>query len=346
MKFIDDVKIWVKSGNGGNGCVSFRREKYVPRGGPDGGDGGRGGDIIFEANANLNTLFDYLYHPHNKAGNGGHGQGKGKTGRAGKDYVISVPVGTLIKDIETGEILHDLSEPGQRVTFLKGGRGGKGNARFATSTRRAPRIAEDGEEGVERRVRLELKLLADVGLVGLPNAGKSTLLSKLTAARPKVADYPFTTLSPMLGVVSIGDGETITLADIPGLIKDAHKGSGLGIRFLKHIERTRGLVHLIDIAQVGEDRLEPLRVIREELKQYSPELAEKDCLVVLNKIDLLESPDHAESIAAEYRKAGYHVVTISALKGENLDPLVRELARLLPKKPEGESSSPVLESAL
>lgn len=346
MKFIDDVKIWVKSGNGGNGCVSFRREKYVPRGGPDGGDGGRGGDIIFEANPNLNTLLDYLYHPHNKAGNGTHGQGKGKTGRAGKDCVIAVPVGTLIRDPETGEILHDLSEPGQRVTFMKGGKGGKGNARFATSTRRAPRIAENGEEGVERRVRLELKLLADVGLVGLPNAGKSTLLSKLTAARPKVADYPFTTLSPMLGVVSVAEGKTVTLADIPGLIKDAHKGSGLGIRFLKHIERTRALVHLIDSAQVGEDRLEPFRVIREELQQYSPELVDKPCLVVLNKIDLLESPDHAESIAAEYRNAGFRVVMISALKGKNLDSLIHELVRLLPaQQPEG-PSFPVWESAL
>jgi GTP-binding protein len=330
MKFIDDVKIWVKSGEGGKGCVSFRREKYIPRGGPDGGDGGRGGDVIFEATPTLNTLVDFRYNPHLKANDGRAGQGGLKTGRAGVDLLIPIPVGTLIKDADTGEVLYDLSEPGQRVVFLKGGRGGRGNRRFASATRRVPRYAQPGEPGEARLVRLELKLLADVGLVGLPNSGKSTLLSRLTSARPKVAEYPFTTLSPNLGVVSISDDESFTLADIPGLIKDAHKGSGLGIRFLKHIERTKVLVHLIDSAAVAlENPLESYRTVKDELEHYSVELGRKPFLVALNKIDLLDSPEKLQGLKFSFKKEGLGVTCISALTGEGLESLKNMLARLL-----------------
>ncbi len=334
MKFIDDVKIWVKSGDGGSGCASFRREKFIPRGGPDGGDGGRGGDVLFEASLNLNTLIDFRYHPHFKAESGGAGQGRNKSGKSGKDILIRVPVGTLVKDPETGQVLHDLSKPGQTIVFLKGGQGGRGNSRFVTPIRRAPRKFEPGERGRELWIRLELKLLADIGLVGLPNAGKSTLLSSLTAARPKIADYPFTTLSPMLGVVQVNEDETVTLADIPGLIKDAHKGSGLGIRFLKHIERTRGLVHLIDAHELDpEDPLAPYRVVREELRQYSEQLAVKPFIVVLNKIDLLDSPDDAEKAAEAFRARGIEVMIVSAVRGDKLDELVERIAGLVPKPP-------------
>jgi GTP-binding protein len=330
MKFVDDVKIWVKSGEGGKGCVSFRREKFIPRGGPDGGDGGRGGDIIFEATPRLNTLVDFRYNPHFKAENGKPGQGARKTGRAGADLVIPVPVGTLLKDPDTGEVLFDLSEAGQRVVFLQGGRGGRGNSRFATAVRKAPRFAESGGPGQERWVRLELKLLADVGLVGLPNAGKSTLLSRLTSARPKVADYPFTTLSPNLGVVYISEEESFTLADVPGLIKDAHKGSGLGIRFLKHLERTKALVHLIDSAVVApDDPLKPFLTVRAELEHYSAELEKKPFLVALNKIDLVGSDREREELKNFFRKNGMEALCISALTGEGLQDFALRLAELL-----------------
>ena len=340
MKFIDDVKIWVKSGDGGNGCVSFRREKFVPRGGPDGGDGGRGGDIIFEADPNLNTLADFIFKPRYAAGRGGSGQGSNKTGRSGGDLVLKVPVGVLIKDPETGGVFHDLSEPGERWTFLTGGRGGKGNARFVSSVRRAPRIATPGEPGQEKWARLELKILADIGLVGLPNAGKSTLLSKLTSARPKIADYPFTTLSPKLGVIDRGAKTPITLADIPGLIKDAHKGSGLGVRFLRHIERTKALAHLIDISEVPfDDPLQPFRIIREELSQYGSGLESKPFIVVLNKVDLVEADGWLDIVAQAYEERGYRTVRVSALNDIGLDALMAALESLAIKKP-GETQQP------
>ena len=330
MKFVDDVKIWVKSGDGGNGCVSFRREKFVPRGGPDGGDGGHGGDVVFITSTHISTLLDYLYRPHNIAGKGGHGQGAKKHGRTGKDIVVKVPVGTLLKDCETGEVLYDLSEPGQKIVFLQGGRGGKGNSRFTSPTRRSPRHAEKGEPGKEQWVRLELKIMADVGLVGLPNAGKSTLLGKLTAARPKIADYPFTTLFPNLGVITTDSGEPFTIADIPGLIRDAHKGSGLGIRFLKHIERTKLLLHIIDAEQLlDDDPFEPFRIVRDELDQYSPKLSQKPYLVGFNKVDLVNSPARRAALETAYRQKGIDVVMFSALTGENTGKLIQVLERFL-----------------
>jgi len=336
MKFIDDVKIYVKSGDGGNGCVSFRREKFVPRGGPDGGDGGRGGDIIFEADPNLNTLADFIFKPRYNAGRGGSGQGQNKSGRSGRDVVLKVPVGVLIKDPETGGVFHDLSEPGEQYTFLTGGRGGKGNARFVSSVRRAPRYATPGEPGQEKYARLELKMLADIGLVGLPNAGKSTLLSKLTGARPKIADYPFTTLSPKLGVIAREAKKPITLADIPGLIQDAHKGSGLGVRFLRHIERTKALAHLIDISEAPfDDPLRPFGIVRKELSEYGSGLESKPFIVVLNKIDMVDSAEWLNIVTQAYEERGYTTVRVSALNEIGLDKLREALERLVEPNPNG-----------
>ncbi len=285
MKFIDEAEIHVKAGDGGVGCVSFRREKFVPKGGPDGGDGGKGGDVVFRANRQLGTLLDFQYKTKYNAGRGEHGLGARKTGKSGKDVVIEVPVGTLIRDAGSGKIIADLVNDNDEMVIAKGGRGGRGNEWFATSTNQAPRQFEQGEPGDERDLRLELKLLADVGLVGFPNAGKSTLISVVSAARPKIADYPFTTLVPNLGIVGVREGESFVMADIPGLIEGAHGGKGLGHQFLKHIERTRVLAFLIE--GTSPDPLRDYLVLLEELDQFDEVLLEKPRLVALTKADIL-----------------------------------------------------------
>jgi GTPase len=332
MRFIDEVTIQVQAGEGGRGCVSFRREKYVPRGGPDGGDGGRGGDVHLEATERKQTLLDFRYRHLFKAPNGTHGRGKNQHGRGGEDLVLEVPVGTLVKDPETGEVLADLIRPGDRWRAAHGGRGGQGNARFATATRQVPRFAEDGQPGESRELRLELKLLADVGLVGLPNAGKSTLISAVSAAHPKIADYPFTTLVPNLGVVAYKDAPPFVMADIPGLIAGAHTGAGLGTRFLKHIERTRVLVHVVDLGSVNREApLAPYHQIEHELRQHNPELALKDRVIALNKTDLVLSAADLESITTVYRAIGHPVVRISALRREGLEELLQQIIMVLAK---------------
>ncbi len=324
--FIDQAKILVIAGNGGHGVVSFRREKYVPKGGPDGGDGGNGGDVIVQTDSNLHTLLDFRYRTRFKAESGKHGQGAKKTGRNGQGLIIQVPKGTLIKDEETEEILADLVDDNQRVVVAKGGKGGRGNARFATPTNQTPRNAEPGDEGQSKTILLELKLIADVGLVGLPNAGKSTLLSKLSAARPKIADYPFTTLSPNLGIVRYKEGFSFVMADIPGLIEGAHEGKGLGLDFLRHIERTKVLAFLIEIT--SENLFHDYEILRDELQSYNPKLLIKPCLVVLTKIDL-PAGDNSEERIEKIKQLGLPILKISALTGERLDELKNRLGELI-----------------
>jgi len=329
MDFIDESRIFVKAGNGGNGCCSFRREKFIPKGGPDGGDGGNGGDVIIEASPHYHTLLDQRYHPHYKAQRGQHGKGKNCTGRSGEDLVIHVPVGTQVRDFESGEVVADLVQAGQRMVAARGGRGGRGNARFVTSTRQAPKNCEPGTEGEERSFKLVLKLLADVGLVGFPNAGKSTLISKISSARPKIADYPFTTLVPNLGIVR-HKGADFVVADIPGIIEGAHEGVGLGLRFLRHIERTRILLYLVDLSpDSGRDASRELQVLMRELREYSPELLERKQIVVFNKCDLPGAEERAKEAVAFARGAGYPFFTVSALTGHGvegiLDHIVKEL---------------------
>ncbi|MGD9503473.1 MAG: GTPase ObgE [Syntrophobacteraceae bacterium] len=339
MRFVDEVKIKVQSGNGGRGCLSFRREKYVPKGGPDGGDGGRGGDVYLEATERKQTLLDFRYIHLFKAASGKHGQGQNRHGRAGEDLVLEVPPGTLVKDVETGEVLADLTEAGQRWMAARGGRGGRGNARFVSSTRQAPRIAEDGEEGEERELALELKLIADVGLVGLPNAGKSTLIAAVSAARPKIADYPFTTLVPNLGVVRYEDAPPFVIADIPGLIEGAHEGAGLGVRFLRHIERTRILVHLVDVSGAPEgDPLLPYRQIEHELRSYSQKLEKKPRIIALNKVDMAPDADGLMAIRNAYAATGHPVVPISALQRQGLRELLQLIVHSLSSREEEEDS--------
>ena len=328
MKFIDNACITVQSGNGGAGCVSFRREKYIPKGGPDGGDGGRGGDVVFKATTKKHTLYHLQFNQHYKAKNGAGGQGNNRTGKGGDHLVIELPIGTLIIDAETGDILKDLVHPDEVFVVARGGRGGLGNARFKSSTHRAPRFAQPGEPGQTINLRLELKLLADVGIVGLPNAGKSTLVSSLSSAKPKIADYPFTTLTPNLGVVRTHRREPFIVADIPGLIEGAHAGTGLGIRFLRHVERTRILVHLVDAAAIDSDHpLKDLTTINRELHQYSQALAEKPRLIVLNKMDV----GWAEDAATLFKEAlgKEDLLQISAATGQGLDRLVAKLCNLL-----------------
>ncbi|SFM85934.1 GTPase ObgE [Thermodesulforhabdus norvegica] len=331
MKFVDEVRIRLKAGDGGRGCVSFRREKYVPRGGPDGGDGGRGGHIFLEATERKQTLLDFHYKHFFRAPSGQHGRGKDQHGRSGEDVTLLVPLGTVVRDAETGEVLADLKSDGQRWLAVRGGRGGRGNARFASPTNQVPRFAEEGEPGEEREFILELKLLADVGLVGLPNAGKSTLIRAISAARPRVADYPFTTLVPQLGVVRYGDAEPFVVADIPGLIKGAHEGAGLGIRFLKHIERTRVIVHLIDMSALDiSDPLKPYHEIRHELRAFSPLLEKKAEIVALNKADLVDDEEIVSYLVKSYEEVlGRPVVVISGLKKYNIDELLRRVVVLL-----------------
>ncbi len=325
--FVDLAEIEVQAGRGGKGAVSFRREKYVPKGGPDGGDGGKGGDVIIVAERNLTTLMDFRYKTSYKAGDGSAGMGKKMSGKDGENCVIRVPVGTVIKAKETDQVLADLTEDGQSYVVARGGKGGRGNVHFKSSTNRAPRKAEPGEEGEKKGLILELKLIADVGLVGYPNAGKSTLLSRLTQARPKIADYPFTTLAPNLGLAKLQDYRTFVIADIPGLIKDAHKGKGLGYEFLRHIQRTRILVFLLD-ASLPEAKSQ-LEELRKELELYDPELIKKPQLVVLNKIDLLK-----ENKLVNLNGTSRKLFKISALTGEGIGALALELAKILDKFPD------------
>jgi GTP-binding protein len=327
MKFVDYAKIYVKAGDGGRGCVSFRREKYVPRGGPDGGDGGRGGHVVFRATRQLNTLLDFRYRREYHAQRGQHGMGKKMHGRDGRDLVISVPVGTIIKDAVSGEILYDLDKEGMQVVAARGGRGGLGNSHFATPVRQVPRYAQPGEEGEEKSLVIELKLLADVGLIGLPNAGKSTLISVMSSARPKIADYPFTTLVPNLGVVKFKDHKSFVVADIPGLIEGAHRGAGLGFRFLRHVERTSILLHLVDVSEMGEgDPVDNLIKINRELELYSPELAERPQVVVGSKIDAAGDGKRMESLAGYCRKKSLVFFAVSAVTHKGTKELLSYLA--------------------
>ncbi len=323
--FIDEVRIRVKAGNGGNGCVAFRREKFVPRGGPSGGDGGHGGDVILESSQRHNTLVHFRYYPEHKAQRGGHGLGSNCTGRAGADIVLKVPVGTVVYNEATGEVLHDFQAPDERVVIARGGRGGRGNQHFATPTHQAPRESEPGREGEEFHLRMELKLLADVGLVGYPNVGKSTLIARISAARPKIADYPFTTLEPNLGVVTVGEApydESFVVADIPGLIEGAHLGAGLGIQFLRHIERTRLLAHLIDVSD-GSGRADPVedfKVIQAELASFGHGLDTKPMLVVATKMDAA-NPEKLKKLQTMAKRRKLAFYSISAVTGAGVDAL-------------------------
>lgn len=324
MNFVDQVKIEVKSGDGGRGCVSFRREKFVAKGGPDGGDGGKGGDVYFVVDDALSTLLDFRYLRHYKAKNGAPGLGKNMHGKNGESLELRVPPGTLVYDDETDELLGDLTVPGDRIPLLKGGQGGRGNARFCTSTNRAPRHAQPGIPGESRTLRLELKLLADVGLVGLPNSGKSTLISAVSAARPKVADYPFTTLVPNLGVVKYGGYKSLVMADIPGLIQGASEGHGLGTRFLRHVERTDFFLHLVDLSSMQDgNALDNFQLINTELQRYDAALAEKPQMVVLTKIDITEVRPEAEVLQAHFESLGYPTFLVSAVTGEGIKELVQ-----------------------
>ncbi|HXZ28395.1 MAG TPA: GTPase ObgE [Terriglobales bacterium] len=333
--FIDEARIRVKAGNGGNGCVAFRREKFVPRGGPSGGDGGKGGDVVLEASESHNTLVHFRFNPEHKAERGRHGEGSNKTGREGADAVLKVPVGTILYDEETGEKVHDFAQPGERRVIARGGRGGRGNARFATSTHQAPREAEPGRAGEERSYRLELKLLADVGLVGYPNVGKSTLISRISAARPKIADYPFTTLEPNLGVAVMGKApaeRSFVVADIPGLIEGAHQGAGLGTQFLRHIERTRLLAHLIDVSDASgrPDPVEDFKVIMSELESFGAGLEEKPMLVVAAKMDVANKKK-LSALRQFCRRKKLALYPISAVTGEGVEKLKHALGEAVEK---------------
>lgn len=332
--FIDEATIQVVAGQGGNGCVAFRREKFVPRGGPSGGDGGRGGNVEIECSEHVNTLLKFRYDREFRAGHGGHGEGSNCHGHDGEDLTIAVPVGTVVFDKAKGEKLWDFDAPGRRFLAAKGGRGGRGNARFATPTRQAPRKSEPGSSGESRTLRLELKLLADVGLVGFPNVGKSTLISRLSAARPKIADYPFTTLEPYLGVVALDPDRSFVMADIPGLIAGAHLGRGLGVRFLKHVERTRVLLHLIDVAEhEGRDPVEDYRVILRELESFSVPVAHKPMLVVASRVDAAGEGDRLVALRDFCRDQGKHLYEISCVTGEGLEELKRATWAMLEQIP-------------
>ena len=344
--FIDEAKIRVKAGGGGNGCMAFRREKFVPRGGPSGGDGGRGGDVYMESTQRHNTLIHFRYNPEHKAQRGEHGMGSNCTGQDGRSVTLQVPVGTALYDVETGELVHDFRDPDERIVVAKGGRGGRGNQHFATSTHQAPREHELGRPGEERNYRLELKLLADVGLVGYPNAGKSTLISRISAARPKIADYPFTTLEPNLGVVTVGEEpeqESFVVADVPGLIEGAHLGSGLGTQFLRHIERTRLLVHLVDVSDSSgrADPVEDFKVINNELASFgngegehlpTGKLTDKPMIVVATKIDAA-NPEKLKKLRTHVKRKKLEFHEISAVTGEGIEELKWALARHLREHP-------------
>ncbi|MBQ7410651.1 MAG: GTPase ObgE [Clostridia bacterium] len=334
--FVDYAKIIIKSGDGGNGAATFRREKYVAAGGPDGGDGGRGGDVYFEVDPNANTLIDFRFTKKFKAENGQNGSGGHKFGKSGQDIIVKVPVGTIVKDAETGKVIVDMSKEGQKELILKGGRGGKGNSHFATSTRQAPRFAIDGEPGKEKEIILELKLLADVGLVGFPNVGKSTILSRVTKATPKIADYHFTTIDPNLGVVKTQHGDSFVLADIPGIIEGASEGVGLGIQFLRHVERTRLLLHVLDVAGTeGRNPVDDFNKINEELKKYSEKLATRKQIIVANKIDSMQDDENYKALEKLAKENDMEIYKISAVTGEGLNELfnhVAEIIKTIPKE--------------
>src|SRR5215470_9438957 len=325
--FIDRAKIHVQGGDGGNGVTAFRREKFVPRGGPSGGDGGRGGDVFLVADASLNTLLHLRYNPRHVAARGLHGEGSNRSGHTGDDLTVHVPVGTQIFDAESGQLLHDLNSDGDRWLAARGGRGGFGNAHFTSSTNRAPRYHQSGSKGDERELQLELKLLADVGLVGFPNAGKSTFISTVSAARPKIADYPFTTLEPHLGVVDLGDFRTFVIADIPGLIEGAHTGAGLGDRFLRHIERTKLLLHLVDVSSVsGREAVADYETVNRELASYNQDLAMRPQFVVATKLDALDEPERLESLKQRAERDGKPFFAISSATGAGVRELVNAVA--------------------
>lgn len=326
--FLDRVKIRIKAGDGGNGVTAFRREKFIPRGGPSGGDGGVGGSVWMEASEGLNTLLHLRYNPEHKAERGRHGEGSNRYGKDGEDAIVKVPVGTQVFDPETNELLFDFTEPGQRYRAAKGGKGGWGNSHFATPTRQAPKYHYDGRPGEERELQLELKLIADVGLVGFPNAGKSTLISVISAAKPKIADYPFTTLEPNLGVVDMGDFRTFVVADIPGLIEGASDGLGLGHQFLRHVERTKLILHLIDVSSLsGRDPVSDYEIINLELKKYDPNLAARPQIVVATKIDALDEPERLESLKKRAKKDKAQFFAISAVANQGVKDLVDAVSR-------------------
>src|SRR5579859_5437590 len=333
--FIDEAKIYVKAGDGGNGCLAFRREKYVPRGGPSGGDGGRGGDIVMVASEHANTLLRYRFNPEHKAQRGRHGEGSNRTGHEGESIELEVPVGTVVYDESSGEKLYDFTHAGERFLVARGGRGGKGNARFATATHQAPTEHQPGRPGQERRLRLELKLLADAGLVGFPNAGKSTLISRISAARPKIADYPFTTLEPNLGVVKMDDFRSFVVADIPGLIEGAHLGHGLGTQFLRHIERTKLLVHLVDVSDASRRQpVEDFETVMRELASFSPDLAQKPMLVVASKMDAAQDRERVASLKRLAEQHGLPYFEISSATGLGIEALKHAVAeRVLVSQP-------------
>ncbi|MGA9624660.1 MAG: GTPase ObgE [Bryobacteraceae bacterium] len=320
--FIDEARILVKSGDGGNGCLAFRREKFVPRGGPSGGDGGRGGDVTLVSTVHQNTLLQFRFNPEHKAERGRHGEGSQRTGAEGRSLDVQVPVGTVVYDESTGERLYDFTQPGERFTVARGGKGGKGNARFATSTHQAPTEHEPGRPGEEKRLRLELKLLADVGLVGFPNAGKSTLISRISAARPKIADYPFTTLEPNLGVVQFADFRSFVVADIPGLIEGAHLGHGLGVQFLRHIERTRLLAHLVDVSDAsGRDPVADFETVMQELASFSDDLVKKPMILVATKMDAAQDPGRVARLRSLAAERGLPCFEISSVTGQGIEAL-------------------------
>ena len=332
--FTDYTKIIIKSGDGGNGATTFRREKYVAAGGPDGGDGGNGGDIYFQVDKDKNTLIDFRYNKKFKAGNGENGSGNNCNGKFGEDLYIKVPIGTVIKDADTNKVLADLSKPNQQELILKGGRGGRGNSHFATSMRQAPRFSEDGEKGEEKEIILELKLLADVGLLGFPNVGKSTFLSKVTEARPKIANYHFTTLEPNLGVVKTKDGDGFVIADIPGIIEGASEGIGLGIQFLRHVERTRLLLHFIDVSgEEGRNPIEDYKIINKELKKYSEKLSKRKQIIVATKVDSMQNNEGYKELEKLAKKEKIEIYIISSVTGEGLQELIDHISQVLKTLP-------------
>lgn len=328
MKFVDEAEIEVSGGHGGAGCISFLREKYRPRGGPAGGDGGNGGSVVLVADPGLTTLLDFKFQPRLRAENGEPGRGKQQNGHSGRDCIVRVPVGTIVRDADSGEPIFDLYRAGMRVVVARGGRGGWGNAHYATATNQAPRRAQPGLPGEQRRLRLELRLMADVGIIGFPNAGKSTLIRRVSAARPRVADYPFTTLVPHLGVVRYAEGKSFVLADIPGLIEGAHRGHGLGTRFLRHVSRTAVLIHLLDAGgHSGRDPMADFDTVNRELRGFDPELAAKPQMVAANKIDLLPSPQSLDELEARFASRGIRLWRISAATGAGVEALMREAGR-------------------
>jgi GTP-binding protein len=336
LKFFDEAKIFVRSGDGGNGCLSFRREKFKPRGGPDGGNGGKGGDVLIASTSQCQTLQDYHFHQRFKAPKGAHGQGNDRDGRKGQDIRLIVPLGTLVRELETGEVLADLTTEGQTLVVARGGRGGKGNKHFATATHRTPRFAQSGEPGIEAWLLLELKVLAQIGLVGLPNAGKSTLLSRLSDAKPKISAYPFTTLSPNLGILENNQGQRLTIADIPGIINGASHGAGLGLKFLKHIERTEVLVFLIDGSLPGKEPFFSYQTLVKEMEAYNTTLLDKTRLVAVNKMDLPPSQANFKRIQRAFKKLKQDVIPISAKTGEGIPLLMDHLFSAVGTKNSGE----------